>query len=414
MKITQLEIENVKRIKAVSITFKDNVLVLGGANGQGKSSTIDALEMALGGRKSIPSEPIRKGAKKARVVVEFEDLVVTRKFTAKGSTLIVESKDGRRYSSPQQMLDKLVGRLSFDPLAFVRMPAKEQADTLRELVGLDLSKLDAERSEAYSKRTSVNSEVRRLEGALAKMPRFDGGPREETSVGDLMAELERRMEVNEANRVRWRQVEALRSRANKLVDDIAATEKRLVHMKTELEALRIDGRKLAEEAEQTKDENVQEIRDQLGDLEEHNRQARANTAWAERRKDLMDAEAESERLSDAIAKIDESKAEAIAKAKYPVEGLAMTEEGVTLNEMPFAQASQAEQLKASVAIGLAMNPKLPLLLIRDGSLLDDKSLAAVAQMAKDADAQIVIERVGRGPEMSLIIEDGGVLELSAA
>src|SRR4029077_4178854 len=119
--------------------------------------------------------------------------------------------------------------------------------------------------------------------------------------------------------------------------------------------------------------------------------------------------AESEHLTGLIEGMDQSKNEATTKAKYPVDGLQFdTAGGITLNGIPFEQCSSAEQLRVSVAIGIALNPKLKVLLIRDGSLLDDKSLLQVMAMAKEADAQVWIERVGEDEQTSVVIEDGAI------
>lgn len=83
--------------------------------------------------------------------------------------------------------------------------------------------------------------------------------------------------------------------------------------------------------------------------------------------------------------------------------------GVVLyQDIPLDQCSSAERLRVSVSIGLAMNPKLKVLLIRDGSLLDEDNLQMIATMAEKADAQVWIERVGDGEECSVVIEDGQV------
>ena len=113
-------------------------------------------------------------------------------------------------------------------------------------------------------------------------------------------------------------------------------------------------------------------------------------------------------MTKSLESLDADKASAIAGASYPIDGLAVTDDGVALQGIPFSQASSAEKLRTSVAIGLALNPGLPVLLIRDGSLLDLSNLEAVAAMAESSGAQLWIERVGDGEEMSVVIEDGSV------
>ena len=68
-----------------------------------------------------------------------------------------------------------------------------------------------------------------------------------------------------------------------------------------------------------------------------------------------------------------------------------------------------ERLKVSVAMGLAMNPELKILLIRDGSLLDAKSKATIAAMAAEAGGQLWVECVSKDAECQIIIEDGMVM-----
>ena len=144
-KIIQLTAENVKRLHAVDITPQGNVVEITGKNGQGKSSVLDAIAMALGGGAEMPTLPIRKGEAKAKIVLDLGDLKVTRTVTESGSTLIVETPEGARFQSPQTILDKLTGKITFDPLAFIRLKRDEQGKILRDLVGLDFTQADYDR-----------------------------------------------------------------------------------------------------------------------------------------------------------------------------------------------------------------------------------------------------------------------------
>ena len=61
IKINKLEIENVKRIKAVKIEPTANGLtIVGGKNNQGKTSVLDSIAWALGGEKYRPPQAQRK------------------------------------------------------------------------------------------------------------------------------------------------------------------------------------------------------------------------------------------------------------------------------------------------------------------------------------------------------------------
>jgi DNA repair exonuclease SbcCD ATPase subunit len=110
MRIINLQVENVMGIKAIDITPADDLVILGGDNGAGKSSVLNAIAFALGGVSEIPEKPIHEGEAKAKILVNLGDLVVTRILTRteKGynTTLEVRTADGAKLSSPQAILDK--------------------------------------------------------------------------------------------------------------------------------------------------------------------------------------------------------------------------------------------------------------------------------------------------------------------
>ena len=113
-------------------------------------------------------------------------------------------------------------------------------------------------------------------------------------------------------------------------------------------------------------------------------------------------------LTEDIASIDQTKADALAAAEFPVEGLAFDESGVLYGGVPFSQASSAEQIRVSLAMAMATSPKLRVIRILDGSLLDAENLALIEGMARDNDYQVWIERVGNADEGAVVIEDGQV------
>lgn len=410
MKITKLECENFKRLTAISIAPDGSTVVIGGANGAGKSSTLDAIQAALGGVKHAPSEPVRHGAKTATIVLETEDMVVTRKFSTRGAPqLEVKAKDGSVYPSPQKLLDGLVGSLSFDPLAFSRLSPKEQAATLRNLVGLDFTLVDKKRQEAYDKRTEIGREVKRLQGALDTLPEVPKGtPDAEVSVAELAAEMERRQAVNTEHDRERTELEALRKRAMESLANIKRLEGQLKEEQERFESLGDAGKALSEKVRAHVFVDTEEVKQRIATAEQTNKAVRAKVQHTAIESELEGLISEVENLTEAIAAADRQKAQAAEEAQYPIEGLRLTDEGLTLNGVPFEQASSAEQLRASIAIGLTLNPKLKVLLIRDGSLLDAKSLELVAKMAADADAQVWLERVSTGDEVTVIIEDGQV------
>jgi len=395
MKIVRLKSENVKRLKVVEITPEgDGMVVVGGQNEQGKSSVLDSIAYALGGKDLVCEDPIRHGEDRAVIECDLGDYLVRRVFTASGSTLTVAGKQGETFKSPQALLDKLTGSLTFDPLAFSRAAPKAQLETLRKLAGLDFAHLDGQRATVFAKRTDVNREKDRLTATANSLPSYAIMQTEEVSLAALVAE---------------------RDKAAAEVDRIVRAEARLHDINERLEAMRAEAIKMKAEAAQLAQSiegavkpDIEALKARIATAETDNMKVRANAAIKKARDAAAEKALESTALTKALADIDATKADMIRNAKMPVDGLSLTEDGVTYKGVPFSQASSAEQLRVSVAMGIAMNPTLKVLLIRDGSLLDDRSLAAVAEMASAADAQVWIERVGTGDECTVIIEDGAV------
>lgn len=393
MKIIELRAENVKRLKAIEIHPAEHVQVIGGRNAQGKSSVLDSIWLALGGgtaAKGTPS-PIRDGEKKASVTLDLGDLTVVRSWTAKGTTLKVSAADGAAYASPQGMLDALVGRLSFDPLGFVRLPARDQLAALLDLVdlGVDLDDLARKRQDAYDRR----AEIGRQGKSIGDVPATLDAPGEEVSASDLIGKIRDAQSLAVSQRA---EVNAMRIAVDKvavLKDDLANWEMTLTG-----HTVRVAGH--------VPIPDIESMEASLRTVEETNRAVRHNAQVADLAARKATLVAHYRAYSDAIAAIDTTKADALAKATFPVDGLGFDDHGVTYNGIPFSQASSAEQIRVSLAMAMAINPQLRVIRILDGSLLDADSLALIEGMARDNDYQVWIERVGDADEGAVIIEDG--------
>lgn len=426
MTIIKLEASNVKRLRAVTITPQGSAVLIGGKNAQGKSSVLDAIAYALAGKDAIPTEPIRRGEKSASIVLETQEIVVTRKFTSKGSTLEVTNKDGMVFPSPQAVLDKLCSKVAFDPLAFVRLgdtPAgrREQLRQLRDLVGVDTSALDAERAAVFSKRTEVNRQVAAQHAVFSALPSNGPAP---VDVGELLERMQDMEAANakadraakEADKAEVAAVHA-EARLSDAVESVRRIEAELAKAKAEVESARValQAADVAAEAAQAAAKaaprfDLTPIRNQIRDSDIVNAEAaKVARRKIEEQKHATLAE-ESERLTAQIAKLDADRTALITGAKMPIPGLGFSESEVTLGGIPLSQSSSAEQLRVGLAIAIAANPNMKVMLIRDGSLLDEDSLRLVEESAKAAGAQVWVEMVGRDGQCSVVIEDGAVKE----
>ena len=422
MRIIRLEVSNVKRLKAIEIKPDGNLVVIGGLNDQGKTSTLDSIAMAFGGKKYIPSKPVRKGAKKAKIVAETEDLIITRTMTAEGGgTLKVGTKDGKLYQSPQAILDALTGQLTFDPLLFSRMKPGEQLDTLKELVGLDFTDLEDKRNGLYNDRAEVNKDGKRVVALLESMTVFVDAPEEEILVSALMEELDRRVQQNEGVTERKETLEDNQIITAEQKEQITELTSDIEKLESELAQVQQDKDKLIESVKRRMNDearehdaittlpvaNVQEIKDKISTAEEVNQQVRSNQKRTETEHEVSQIREKSRKLTDAIEQIDLEKEKQLSEAKFPIDGLTFDEDGVLFNEMPWNQLSSWDQLNISAAMGFSVNPKLKVLLIREGSLIDNDNLKRLAKTIPE-DGQIWLERVGEGEEVSVIIEDGSI------
>ncbi|MFC6790624.1 AAA family ATPase [Methylobacterium komagatae] len=196
MKIVQLEAENVKRLRAVTIRPDGNLVEITGRNGQGKSSVLDAIWWALSGTTHIQAVPIRKGENEARIRLDLGDIKVVRTFKKRedesfGTTLVVESVEGARFPSPQRMLDSLLGALSFDPLAFTRMDGKAQLQAMRRFVpDVDFEAIEAANEVDYDLRTGVNRQAKQLRAQAAGIVVPQDLPAERMDDAALVDELD--------------------------------------------------------------------------------------------------------------------------------------------------------------------------------------------------------------------------------
>lgn len=407
MKIVELTAENVKRLVAVDITPDPHVQVISGRNGHGKTSVLDAIWLALGGGTAAKAtaRPVRDGADTAQVRLDLGDYVVTRTWSGEKSTLKVESADGARFSSPQSLLDGLVGRLSFDPLAFTQMPAREQRDALLSLVDLpfDPADLDRRRAALFEERTVIGRDVRQFEAQLASLPPVpDGVPEVEVSSAEVVAELQgARAVLADIDRVtrEAEQAQSQRERAQAALDAAQAALDEAIEAE-DLVRWRVQA--LPEPPD------TQSIEARLASLDDVNAAVRARRERervAEAAREARDAY--DQRTADIIA-LDREKELGLSSATFPIDGLGFDNDGVTYRGVPFSQASSAEQIRVSLAMAMALNPKLRVIRILDGSLLDAENLSLVQQMAVEKDYQVWVEKVDDGSGVGVLIEDGQV------
>lgn len=417
IRIVSFQASNFKKLTAVQIDPSGAITVLAGDNGAGKSSILDGIEATLTGKDALPEKPIRDGATKGHTTTLLSNgLSVHRSYTSAGSTLTVKDAEGEPQRSPQALLDKLVGPISFDPLSFARMKPADQKATLQKLVGLDFSGLDAERKKAFDERTIVNREVDRLTTVVkALVPRHADAPAAEVSAATVIAEIEHaEAQVREFERLKGRE-EAKRQEIAKQKLEIANAEKQIAAWQKILADAKVSLGSAQHDFEQAgrfriafSTPDVTSLKTKLAALEGENLKVRQNKLRATTEEALGIVQSQANALAKKLVEIDGQKDAALRNTKFPLPGLSFTEDGIFYQGQPFSQISDGEKLRVSVAMGMTMNPQLRVIFIRDGSLLDAKGLALIAEMAAANNYQVWMEDARSTDPAKIVIEDGHI------
>lgn len=416
LRIIELRAENVKKLRAVVIRPDTSVVQITGANGSGKSSLLDAIYWALAGTKGITSQPVRQGEDRAVIRLDLGEIVVTRTIRPDGETrLTVEAANGARYPSPQRMLDDLFGALTFDPLAFARMDPKAQLEQLRGLVTLDvdLDEIDRETKRAFDDRTELGRRVRELEARLANAVVPAGLPEAAVDVSALLAAMQAGAAHNEQLAASERDRAATTEQARNRRESARVSRERADALLRDAERLELEAGAieiaLANSPALGAPVDLAEIRAQIDAARAANEGVAKREERERLRAELRARTDELDALTTAIELGRARRADAIARAVFPVPALSFGEGEVLYRDLPFGQASSAEQLRVSVALAMAANPRLRVLRIKDGSLLDERSLALIADLAEREDYQVWIERVDVSGRVGVVIEDGSVV-----
>lgn len=413
MNIVELTAENVKRIKALSIRPDRKPVILTGANGQGKSTALDCILIALG--KLVPEVPIRAGENKAQVRLDLGELIVERRFTQKGSYLVVTDRNGAKMASPQALLDKLYG-MGIDPMAFTRMKPKEQREMLLKVAGVDLAAWETEHKAAYDARTLANRDAAQAKVRYEGMADPEGAaelPESEVSVSDLMASYDAVKERRKAAEDHAKNVEAAKADIEAAKQKVSNLERQLAEARDELDAtMERSTQIISVKVDNPTDEQIAEAKARCDNADGINRKIRQRQEKAKARKAWEDAQKVADQSEEAVTKIRRKKDAMLEKADFGVPGLSVDDDGVTVGGIPFGQLSTAQQVEVSTVMAMAQNPKLKIIMIREGALIGREIWDKIVKLAADREYDLFIEKFQEDAgEVGLHIEDGQVVAI---
>lgn len=410
VKINKLEIENVKRVKAVTIEPTSNGLtILGGNNNQGKTSVLDAIAWALGGNKYKPSKPARDGSMNPPTLrLELSNgLIVERK--GKNSDLKVTDPSGQK--AGQQLLDSFVEELALNLPKFIESSAKDKANTLLQIIGVGekLWELDRKEERLYNERRTIGQIADQKKKYAAEQPQYPEAPNELVSIADL---------IHEQQEILARNGENAKKRQNRenIVNSLHLSEARLKQLKEQLaqeeathESLMSDYIAANKSIEDLVDESTDEIESSIANIEEINRKVRANLDKEKAEEDAKQYSSQYNNLSKQIQDVRDERTSLLDSADLPLPGLSVEDGELVFEGQKWDNMSGSQQLRVATAIVRKLKPECGFVLLDKLEQMDIPTLTEFGKWLESEGLQAIATRVSSGEECQIIIEDGYVV-----
>ena len=416
VKITALEAENVKRIKAVAFAPSPTGLTLvGGNNNQGKTSVLDALAWALGGDRFRPDAAQRDGAiAPAHLKVTLSNgVVVERK--GKNASLTVTDPTGRR--SGQQLLNAFVEPLALDLPRFMESTDKEKADILLRIIGVgsELQVKDLEIKGLYDKRTFTGQLAAQKKHFAEGLISYPEAPDEPVSASDLIRQQQDILARNGENQRKRRQAQELTRKRDEAMAEMQRLDERIAELTARREevskkhtALFVQAMEASKSAEQLQDESTAELEASIRDIEETNRKVRANLEKARAEDEAAQYASEYDRLTESIQQKRADRMALLNGADLPLPGLSVEDGVLTYKGKHWRDMSGSDQLRVAAAIVRRLNPDCGFVLLDKLEQMDMTTLQEFSAWLEAEGLQAIATRVSTGSECQIIIEDGMV------
>ena len=402
MKINKLEIENVKRIKAVKIEpTKDGLTIIGGKNNQGKTSVLDSIAWALGGERFRPSQAQREGSvipPNLKIVMD-NGLIVERK--GKNSDLKVTDPSGKK--AGQQLLNEFIEQLALDLPRFMSANGKEKANTLLHIIGVDakLADLEKQETELFNSRQALGRIADQKEKYAKEQPYFPDAPDTPVSASELTRRQQEILAKNGENQRLRANLHRLEQERQQVNDQLSDLLRKQAEVEEKLRVAKLS-------AEDLQDESTAELEKSLADIDEINRKVRANLDKDKAEEDAKHYRKQYQNMTVEIENIRSEKAALLHSAELPLPGLSVADGELIYNGAKWDCMSGSDQLKVATAIVRKLNPKCGFVLLDKLEQMDLDTLQEFGQWLEAEGLQAIATRVSTGDECSVIISDGYV------
>jgi len=407
VKINSLELENVKRVKAVQLSPSENGLtIIGGDNQQGKSTVLDAIMFGLGGAKYAPSNAHREGALTDPVIkIELSNgLIVERK--GKNSSLKVTCPDGNKGN--QNLLDSFIEELALNLPKFMESSSKEKAKILLQLIGVGdtLEQLDFKEKQLYNQRQEIGRIYKQKDSYAKELPFYPEAPEAPVSALELIKSQQNILARNGERQRQRNHINELADICSNRLNDIERLKAELVEAESAYEIALANYNDADKTALQIEDESTAEIEESLKNIELINSKVRTNANRERAEEDANEFKAQYDALTVDIDAIRSEREKLLDGVELPLEGLSVIDGELSYKGAKWDCMSGAEQLIVSTAIVRKLNPKCGFVLMDKLEQLDLKTLTAFGQWLNRENLQVIATRVSQGAECSIIIEDG--------
>ncbi|CRH84431.1 chromosome segregation protein [Chlamydia trachomatis] len=411
VKINELELENVKRIKAVKIEPTENGLtIVGGNNNQGKTSVLDAIAWALGGNKFKPSQPNREGSvlpPNLKITLN-NGLIVTR--TGKNSSLKVTDPEGSK--SGQQILNKLIGEMALNVPKFMASTPKEKANYLLNILGIgeELTKLEMQERKIYDDRRAIGQIALQKQKYADELQDYPDTPKELVSASELIKQQQTIMAHNAENQRKRMNQKSIYQEYKAAEGNVIALEAQLTEAKRKLDKLTDDLETANKDIVDLVDESTDELEENIKEIDAINVKVRANVDKERATKEAEEAQQEYEDKSLELKKVREEKMHLLDSVQLPLPGLSIEEGEIVFNGQKWDNMSGSDQLKVSTAIVRKLNPNCGFVLLDKLEQMDLDTLKEFGEWLESEGLQAIATRVSTGDECSIIIDDGYAIE----
>ncbi len=409
MKINKLEIENVKRVKAVKLEPTANGLtIIGGNNRQGKTSVLDALAWGLGGDRYRPSEAQRHESviPPTLHIVMNNGLVVERK--GKNSDLKVTDPSGKK--GGQQLLNEFVEQLAIDLPKFLESSSQEKAKTLLRIIGVGdkLAELEKKEKELYNQRLTIGQIADQKKKYAKEQPYYPDAPKDIVSPTELIRQQQDILAKNGENQRKRDKADRYRQSVALISREVESLQDQLAKKKQELEEAQLSLNTATMEAQDLKDQSTAELEQSISNIEEINRKVRANLDKDKAEEDALTYKNQYDSLTAQISQVRQDKTALLESAELPLPGLSVADGELVYNGQKWDNMSGSDRLKVATAIVRKLNPKCGFVLLDKLEQMDLQTLREFGAWLEQEGLQAIATRVSTGEECSIIISDGYV------